>query len=132
MSQGSAGNEKGFWVDILKVTTTPLGFFVLIVLVIEGILSVVAVQSAGTDRTLVILGLIGTLVLLILVVAVLASRGKGILGSPEPPTPPPDSFNVDRFKGKLVERCKKVFGQLSLWERTETDRLRVAEVIAIV
>jgi hypothetical protein len=78
-------NEKiqQSWVDIIKTVQTPLGFFVLVVLVTEVILATTATFSEGFDRTFLISGMVVLIFLLVAIVAFLAYRrpealrGKG-------------------------------------------------------
>jgi hypothetical protein len=55
--------------SIIAAVKTPLGFFVLVVLVVEAILGITAGLSGGPDRTYLVLGMIGLIFLLILIVA---------------------------------------------------------------
>lgn len=57
---------------IIEAVKTPLGFFVLVVLVVEALLGIIVGLSEGTDRTLAIVGMLGVIGALILVVAVIA------------------------------------------------------------
>jgi hypothetical protein len=57
---------------IVETVQTPLGFFVLSVLVVEVTLGVLAGLSSGTDRTYAILGMLGIFTVLIAIVAILA------------------------------------------------------------
>jgi len=65
--------------NIIKTVQTPLGFFVLIVLVVEGILGIVAGLGEGADRTLAIRGMLAIIAVLILAVFCLAWRKPGNL-----------------------------------------------------
>ncbi len=55
--------------DIIETVKTPLGFFTLVVLVVEIILGISANLSQGTDRTNLIVGMLGLIFLLVIVVA---------------------------------------------------------------
>jgi hypothetical protein len=55
--------------NLAEAIKTPLGFFSLIVIVIESLLGGLALASSGTDRTFLIYVIPGILVLLILLVA---------------------------------------------------------------
>lgn len=67
-------NEKTqqSWVEIIQTVQTPLGFFVLVVLVIEVILATTATFSEGFDRTFLIIGMMVLIFLLVVIVAFLA------------------------------------------------------------
>ncbi len=67
---------------IIHAIQNPLGFFVLIVLVIEGLLSIVAGAVDGFDRTMVIVGMLILIFILIIVVAFMAYyRPSSLYGS---------------------------------------------------
>lgn len=67
--------------DLIRVVRTPLGFFVLLVLVVEALLVPLASICEGFHRTLAISGVIVILVGLIVVVAILAFfRLEALLG----------------------------------------------------
>ena len=55
---GTINNKTHKKTDIINAVTSPLGFFVLIVLVVEVIFGITASMSAGSDRTYLILGLL--------------------------------------------------------------------------
>lgn len=69
---------------VIKDVQTPLGFFVLIVLIVEVILGITANTSSGPDKTYLIVGMLGLIFLLILIVAGMAIfrpaslYGKGV------------------------------------------------------
>jgi hypothetical protein len=65
-------DKLGKKAGIINAVTSPLGFFVLIVLVVEVIFGIIASMSAGSDRTYLIIGMIGIMFLLILIVAGMA------------------------------------------------------------
>lgn len=63
---------RASWSEIIATVQTPLGFFALIVLVVEAIFGGMAAVSSGTDRTYLVLGMLAIMLSLILIVAVLA------------------------------------------------------------
>lgn len=67
--QNSTQNESSNRVDIIQTVRTPLGFFTLVVLVVEVILGVTANFSQGTDRTYLIVGMLFLIFLLVIIVA---------------------------------------------------------------
>ena len=67
----SGGGER---VGIIEAVRTPLGFFALIVLVIEAIFAVVAGIANGVDRTITIGGMLFVILALISIVAYFAYR----------------------------------------------------------
>ncbi|MFM0175834.1 hypothetical protein PQR33_41755, partial [Paraburkholderia sediminicola] len=71
--------------EVLKEVKTPLGFFALVVLVVEAILGgVAALSGPGPDRTLTIGGMLLLILTLVLIVAYLAySRPEALFGSRE-------------------------------------------------
>jgi hypothetical protein len=58
--------------EIIQTIQTPLGFFTLVVLVVEGILVYMALSSQGVERTWIIIGMLFLGFLLVILVAVLA------------------------------------------------------------
>jgi hypothetical protein len=82
--------------NIIQTVQTPLGFFVLVVLVVEIILGVLASSSEGGERTYLVLGMLGLIFLLVIIVALLAAFRPGALQGTQPvvvaqaqPTPSP-------------------------------------------
>ena len=67
--------------SIVQTIKTPLGFFALVVLTVEVIFGIVAVMSAGLDRTYLIVGMLLIILLLIFIVAFLAAwRPESLIG----------------------------------------------------
>jgi len=64
--------SEGSRVDIIQTVQTPLGFFVLVVLIAEAIFGIVAGLSAGSDRTYLIFGMLALIFLLVSIVSVIA------------------------------------------------------------
>lgn len=87
--QGVGKKESSIRVDIIQAVKTPLGFFALIVLVVEAILGITAGISEGTDRTYLIIGMISLIFILIIIVASLAIfRPEALSGTrPQPVAP---------------------------------------------
>jgi len=56
-------------VQIIRAVQTPLGFFTLLVLVVEVILGVLTSKATGIDFTILVLGMVGLLFVLVLIVA---------------------------------------------------------------
>src|SRR5437879_3653682 len=60
-------------VGIIQAVDTPLGFFTLVVLIIEGVLGLlIGTTFTGTERTIALYGMLGIIALLIAVVVWLA------------------------------------------------------------
>ena len=59
-------------VDIIQTVQTPLGFFVLVVLIVEAIFGIVAGLSTGADRRYLIFGMLALIFLLVAIVSVIA------------------------------------------------------------
>lgn len=75
-------------VGLIRAVRTPLGFFVLIVLVIEAILGTVAGVSSGLDRTLSLVGMLVIIFALVAIVAFMAYyRPEALSGLRPPPLP---------------------------------------------
>jgi len=70
-------------IGIIQAVQTPLGFFVLVVLVVEVIFGIVAGLRPDADRTYLIRSMVALIFFVVLVVAFLAYREKG-LNSPGP------------------------------------------------
>jgi len=51
---GPSRPSAGSWLDLIRAVRTPLGFFVLVVLVVEAIIGGVAGFSSATDQTFVV------------------------------------------------------------------------------
>ena len=66
---------------IIQVVTTPLGFFTLALLVVEAVLSVIALKVTGQAQIITICGIIGLLLLLIIVVAYIGVKHPNALMS---------------------------------------------------
>jgi hypothetical protein len=58
--------------DIIRSVRTPLGFFALVVLVVEAILGATTNFTSGSDRTFLVIGMLVIILVLIAVVAVMA------------------------------------------------------------
>ena len=77
----SGGGERA---GIIGAVRTPLGFFALVVLVIEAILAVVAGIGIGIDRTITIGGMLFVILALISIVAYFAyHRPEALAGRRE-------------------------------------------------
>jgi hypothetical protein len=73
--KSSAANGSAFTnarASIIETVTTPLGFYALVVLIVEMILGLVAGFGAGLDRTLTISGMLVVIIGLMLLVAYFA------------------------------------------------------------
>ena len=67
--------------SIIEIVTTPLGFYALVVLIVEVILGFVAAFGAGLDRTLTISGMLVVIIGLILLVAYFAHHRPEVLSA---------------------------------------------------
>jgi len=73
---------------IIRTVRTPLGFFVLVVLVVEAILGSVAYSGNRPDSTYALAGMLGILILLVTVVALMAYyRPEALRGARAPDSP---------------------------------------------
>lgn len=96
-------------IDVIQTVKTPMGFFTLIVLVVEIIFGIAARLSQGTDRTYLIIGMIAVIVLLILIVAGLALFRPEALGGNRPPD---NSLNFASLSpAERVVRYKELINQ---------------------
>lgn len=64
-------------VSIIQSIQTPLGFFVLVVLVVEVVFGVVASLREGQDRTYLVIGMIALMFFVVAIVAFLLYSGRG-------------------------------------------------------
>lgn len=68
--------------DLIRNVQTPLGFFVLVVLVVEAILGVVAGFSDSSNQTIALVGMLVIIGVLVLIVSFLAfKRPEALSGS---------------------------------------------------
>src|SRR6266567_6431925 len=65
-------------IGIIQAVQTPLGFFVLIVLVVEVVFGIVAGLRPDADRTYLIRSMVGLMFFVVFVVALLTYKGKGL------------------------------------------------------
>jgi hypothetical protein len=90
-------------VEIINTVQTPLGFFVLVVLVTESLLGIVVGLSEGSDRTMAIIAMIALIFTLVGLVAFMAWLKPEVLkGSRPPPAPSPPSPEL----GTIAEGSK--------------------------
>jgi nucleoside 2-deoxyribosyltransferase len=75
----SEGTGSTIQVNILQEMKTPLRYFALAVLVVNGILGGLAYKATGKDFTLLLVGMIVSLLFLIALVGYLAARKPGAL-----------------------------------------------------
>lgn len=81
MTNGKPADLQQSRVNIIQTVQTPLGFFALVVLVVEVIFGITANFSQGSDRTYLIVGMIGLMFLLVCIVAFFAYKKPGALHS---------------------------------------------------
>ena len=118
MSAVEGKQTPGKRVDIIRTVHTPLGFFTLVVLVVEVVLGSVAALSAGGDRTLLILGMLALIFLLVILVACLAVFRPEALGGTRP-----GSQAAEASERKTYARS--VGGVTSLWNtEIQDDEIR--------
>jgi len=72
MATSKSRKGRASWSEIIRTVQTPLGFFALVVLVVEAIVGGIAALSSGTDRTYLLLGMLVVMITLIFIVAILA------------------------------------------------------------
>lgn len=85
-------------VSIIKTVQTPLGFFVLVVLVVEVMLGVIAGVSAQPTTTILVVGMLVVLLALIGIVAYLAYNRPEALGGVRAPMGIAKAYpELDRF-----------------------------------
>lgn len=114
--------DKDSKVSIITAVRTPLGFFVLVVLVVEVILGITANLSIGSDRSYLIIGMLTLIFMLVLIVAGMAIyRPSALYGKPAPDLKKngiPHLVSIDgRDKTKNLNELKKFFGNDILTEQ---------------
>jgi hypothetical protein len=102
--QPTSESRRSDRVHIIDTVQTPLGFFVLIVLVVEVILGIVTTMSAGNDRTYLIVGMLGLIFLLALIVPLMAVYFPGTLYGKEQPSEDRSTARGDRSTAREVSR----------------------------
>lgn len=98
-------------VGLIRAVNTPLGFFVLIVLVIEAILGTLAGLSSGLDRTLSLVGMLVIILALVGVVAFMAYYRPEALSGLRPPALPVEATIV--YPPTEGDRYNKLFDGFS-------------------
>jgi hypothetical protein len=76
--------EQTSRVSIITAVQTPLGFFVLVVLIVEVIFGMILLQIDGADRTFIIRSMIGIIIALVLIVAGIAVWRPSALTGKDP------------------------------------------------
>jgi len=72
LNEPKTASEKDSRVSIINSVQTPLGFFVLVVLIVEVILGLTTNFSNGNDKTFLIIGMLALIFLLVLIVSAMA------------------------------------------------------------
>src|SRR5437660_12744214 len=72
LNEPKTASEKDSRVSIINSVQTPLGFFVLVVLIVEVILGLTTNFSNGNDKTFLIVGMLALIFLLVLIVSAMA------------------------------------------------------------
>ena len=109
--------------DLIRVVKTPLGFFVLVVLVVEGVLLTLAFRTEGTDRTLAIAGSLVLLAILVAVVAFLAYyRAEALTGEG------PEKIQIIAAQ---LERIRNDLRELDQMARFGSSGLLVAALLGL-
>lgn len=117
--------DKGSRVTIINTVQTPLGFFVLVVLIVEVILGVLTNFSSGDDKTYLVIGMLALILLLVLIVAGMAIfrpaslYGKQTRARTQPsPATSSDSSREVSVQIQTVEKprifcaCSDLFGEM--------------------
>jgi hypothetical protein len=119
--------EKETKESIIGAVKTPLGFFVLVVLLVEVIFGITASMSSGSDRTYLIIGMLILIFALVFIVAIMAFyRPTSLYGIPIPTPRKTPSLNrqmlssLAKSKAKDIVELRKFFGNDIL-----TDKFRI-------
>jgi len=100
--QISSNNESNIRVDIIQAVKTPLGFFALVILVVEAILGITAGISEGKDRTYLIIGMLTLIFILVIIVASLAIFRPEALKGTRPHSDTPSSVGKDLAVSPII------------------------------
>jgi nucleoside 2-deoxyribosyltransferase len=117
----SDGTSSTIQVDILQEVKTPLKYFALAVLVVNGILGVLAYKASGWDFTFLLVGMIASLFLLIALVGYLAARKPGALVEVEKQGVPKLSIKYDLFLASPMA----AFGNDEEYQRDRDNVLKI-------
>lgn len=79
------GDRLAGWTNVIEAVKTPLGFFVLVILLVETVLSMIVAfsteaQVSTTNKTILILGALGLVFLMVVLVAVMARDSNWLHG----------------------------------------------------
>jgi hypothetical protein len=96
---------------LVRAVKTPLGFFVLIALVIEALLGTVATISGGLDRTLSLVGMLAIIFVLVAIVSFMAYQRPEALGGLRPRPLPVQATIV--YPPTENDRYRKLFDGFS-------------------
>jgi FtsZ-binding cell division protein ZapB len=112
-------------VDIIRAVETPLGFFVLTVLIVEGILGTLCGTSfSGSDRTIGLWGMLGIICLLIFVVSLFALFRPGALSGKS-------DINPEKLTAPLNAEIKRINAEIKQKEEAnyqlEAENARLKE-----
>ncbi len=100
MTNGIATDPVQQRVNIIQTVQTPLGFFTLVLLVVEVIFGTIASLSQGLDRTYLVVGMIFLMFFLVGIVAFLTYKRRGLTG---------ESDRINKLEEQLEEEKKKGF-----------------------
>jgi len=118
---------------ITGAVQSPLGFFTLAVLIIEGILGALAYRAEGLDFTLLVCGMLGLFALLILEFAVLTHRNPNIfipVGAPHIKTEERTVFKdfvTGFFKNDFYDKMR----DSATRTRMNTENLKIEKITVI-
>ena len=129
--QGQSGERYSSWTKIIEAVKTPLGFFVLVILLVEAILTMVVAFAPvervnETQRTILILGALGLVFLMVVLVSVMARDPGWLQGKRQPPAvqeghpaEKPSDTEVDRMvkqqSKSVLFATEKKKPKLDLW-----------------
>jgi len=117
MGKKSSDHEMRERLQIIQSVKTPLAFFVLSVLVVEGLLATLLVSAEGTDKTIAIVGMLILLLGAGAAVFFLAYRKPTTLTGSSAEQRVPDALEFDRVISEMS----------STIARLERDELRLAK-----
>jgi hypothetical protein len=118
---------------LVETVQTPLGFFSLVVLVVEVILGISANLSSGKDRTYLIFGMLGLIFLLVLIVTVMALfRPLSLYGKTTQLNVPINThskFEEATSKVQVIKNPKVLLARGISYEHLDEDFIHTEKII---
>ena len=112
-------------VNVIDTVKTPLGFFVLVVLIVEAIMGVTATFSVGSAQTYLVIGMIALIFFLVAIVAGIAIfRPVALYGLPAAPKVKPAETLYTDLVERLPARARRHLDFIEQCHAREIDALK--------